>query len=146
MKSLHIILGLAALSLAVSVQGNQNFASANSSKFAALTIQNPQYQQMSPEDRAKQETEWMKKDLVLTDAQVLKVDSINLKFAKKRTEMRAQMQGQDREAMRARMQEMQTQKEAELKPVLTEDQLKKYKELVPQRRGNRGQGQPQGNS
>ena len=141
MRSLNVFLALAAISFATTVQASQNFTSVNSTALRFTVIQNPQNQQMSPEERAKQETEWMKKDLALTDAQLVKVDSINLKFAKKRSEMRSQMQGQDREAMMAKMQEMQAQKETELKPVLTEDQLKKYKELAAQRRANRGQGQ-----
>jgi len=145
MRSLHVLLGLAFIALTSTVQAGQNNTSCISSGFSLIGIQNPQYQQMSPVERAKQETEWMKKDLVLTAQQLAKVDSINLRYAKKRSEMRSQMQGQDREAMMAKMQEMQTQKEAELKPVLTEDQMKKYKELLPQRRGMRGTGQGRGN-
>jgi hypothetical protein len=140
MKSLRVLFGLAILAIATSVQAGQNFVSCNSCDISTFRIQNPQMQQMSPEERAKQETEWMKKDLELNAQQLVKVDSINLKFAKKRSEMRSQMQGQDRETMMAKMQEMQSQKETELKSVLTEDQLKKYKELVIQRRANRGQG------
>ena len=106
----------------------------------SIFIQNPQFQQMSPEDRAKSETASMKTDLGLTDQQVAKVDSINLKYAKKRAEMRGQFQN-DRQAMMSKMQEMQEQKNAELKPVLTEAQMKKYLELLQQRRSNRmGQG------
>jgi hypothetical protein len=141
MRSLHVLLlGLAFIILAPTAQAGQNYASGSSSGFSLIGIQNPQFQQMSPEDRAKQETEWMKKDLALTAQQLVKVDSINLKYAKKSADLRSQMQGQDREARMAKMQEIQGQKETELKAVLTEDQLKKYKELVIQRRANRGQG------
>jgi len=133
------------ITIGSTVQANQNYLSITDSKYYLFGIQNSQYQQMSPEERAKQETEWMKNDLTLTAQQLAKVDSINLKYAKKRSEMRSQMQGQDREAMMAKMQEIQSLKEAELKPVLTEDQMKKYKELLPQRRGMRGNGQGRSN-
>jgi hypothetical protein len=99
--------------------------------------------QRTPEERAKRETEWMKTDLTLTEKQIPLVDTINLKYAKKLNELRKQMEGQDREAMRPKMQELQTQKNEELKPVLTEDQMKKYIELLPQRRFGRPGG-PQG--
>ena len=145
MRSLHLVLGLAMITIGSTVQANQNYLSITDSKYYLFGIQNSQYQQMSPEERAKQETEWMKNDLTLTAQQLAKVDSINLKYAKKRSEMRSQMQGQDREAMMAKMQEIQSLKEAELKPVLTEDQMKKYKELLPQRRGMRGNGQGRSN-
>jgi hypothetical protein len=141
MKSLQLLLGMAIITIGSTVQANENYLSSLTSKNSVIGIQNSQYQQMSPEERAKQETEWMKNDLSLTAQQLVKVDSINLKYAKKRTEMRSQMQGQDREAMMAKMQEIQALKEAELKPVLTEEQMKKYRELLPQRRGMRGNGQ-----
>ena len=68
--------------------------------------------QRTPEERAKRETEWMKTDLTLTEAQIPLVDTINLKYAKKQMELRNQMQGQDWEAMRTKRQELQTQKGA----------------------------------
>jgi periplasmic protein CpxP/Spy len=145
MRSLRLLLGIVLVVLTSTVQAGEKYAKNSFSHFSILAFHFQQYQQMSAEDRAKQETEWMKTDLALTPQQIAKVDSINLKYAKKRVEMRGQMQGQDRDAMMAKMQEMQAQKEAELKPVLTEDQMKKYKELLPQRRGMRGQGQGRGN-
>jgi hypothetical protein len=141
MRSLHVLLGLAFIAVTSTMQAGQSLASGNLSSFLPERIQNPQFQQMSPEERAKQETQWMKTDLALTAQQLSKVDSINLKYAK----MRSQLQGQDREARMAKMQELQSQKEGELKSVLTEDQMKKYKELLPQRRGMRNQGQGRGN-
>jgi periplasmic protein CpxP/Spy len=142
MKSLRLLFGLAIIAIASTTQAGQSFPT--HAHKARHGFQQPQ--QMSAEERAKQETAWMKTDLALNDQQLVKVDSINLKFAKKRSEMRSQMQGMDRESIMAKMQEMQSQKEAELKAVLTEEQLKKYKELVIQRRGNRGPGMGRGNS
>ena len=44
--------------------------------------------------------------------------------------------------MMAKRQELQTQKNEELKKVFTEEQMKKYLEVLEQRRANRGQGRP----
>jgi hypothetical protein len=82
----------------------------------------------------------MKTDLTLTDVQVPQIDTINLKYAKKQMELRNQLQGQGREAMMAKRQELQSQKNEELKKVLTEAQMKKYLEVLEQRRANREQG------
>jgi len=100
--------------------------------------------QRTPEERAKRDSEWMKTDLALTEKQIPLVDTLNLKYAKKLTELRKTMEGQDREAFRPKMEELQKQKSEELKAILTEEQMKKYLELLPQRRGGRGQGQGQG--
>ena len=98
--------------------------------------------QFNPEDRAKQETQWMKTTLTLTDAQIPQIDTINLKYAKKQMELRNQVQGGDREAMRSKRQELQNQKNEELKKVLSEDQMKKYLDELEKRRANMGQGRP----
>ena len=133
------IIVVAAMTLAIIGSGLS--ASIAATRQASVnTLQGQQYQPMSAEDRAKSETAWMKTDLSLTDQQVVKVDTINLKYAKMREGMRGQFQQGDRDAMRAKMLEMQNQKNAELKTVLTEDQMKKYLEVLPQHRGNGGQG------
>ncbi len=130
--------------IALAVAGTTFAANPLGNMLSRSAIQNPQYQRMTPEERAKAETQRMKTDLTLTDQQLAKVDTINLKYAKMRSGMRGQFQG-DREGMMAKMQEMQQQKNAELKSVLTEEQMKKYEELLQQRRGFRGQGRgPQG--
>lgn len=130
--------------IALAVAGTTFAAHPAGNALNRASMQNPQYQRMTPEERAKAETEQMKTDLALTNDQVAKVDTINLKYAKLRMGMRGQFQG-DREGMMAKMQEMQQQKNAELKTVLTEEQMKKYEELLQQRRGFRGQGRgPQG--
>ena len=134
MKTRFLISVIAVLILSGSI-----FGAETTTKKSNLTIQPPQGMQRTPEERAKRESEWMKTDLVLTEKQIPLFDTINLKYAKKQVELRKQMEGQDREAMRPKMEELQKQKSEELKAVLTEDQLKKYIELLPQRRG-RGQG------
>jgi len=102
--------------------------------------------QFNPEDMAKRQTEWMTKELSLTDAQVAPVDSINLVYAKKQAEL-FKPDG-DREAMREKMTALNAEKEKAFAAVLTEEQLKKYKESARGmfgggRRGN-GDGQGQG--
>jgi hypothetical protein len=137
MKTRFLISAIAVLVITGSVFARETTSKA-SGNYAAF--QPPQGQRRTPEERAKRETEWMKTDLVLTEKQIPLVDTINLKYAKKQDELRKQMEGQDRESFRPKMEEMQKQKNEELKTVLTEDQLKKYIELLPQRRGPKSGG------
>jgi periplasmic protein CpxP/Spy len=91
--------------------------------------QNGQKQpRMSPEELAKRQTEQMTTDLNLNDKQKADVSAVNIKYANKISEMFQANKG-DREAMRAKFQEMMIQKNAELKKVLTDDQYKLYEEL-----------------
>jgi hypothetical protein len=140
MKIRFYLFAVIALALIINVQAKTNVAT---KKGNGINLLQPPAggMQRTPEERAKRETEWMKTDLALTDKQIPLVDTINLKYAKKQAELRKQMEGQDREAFRPKMEELQKQKSEELKSVLTEDQMKKYIELLPQRRG-RGQGGP----
>ncbi|MDR1783855.1 MAG: DUF4890 domain-containing protein [Dysgonamonadaceae bacterium] len=115
---------------------------------AVTFAQPPGGGQFSPEDMAKRQTEWMKTELKLTDAQIAPVDSINLVYAKKQGELFQQGGGGgDREAMREKMTALNAEKEKAFAAVLTEEQLKKYKEnpragFGGGRRG--GQGGPGG--
>ncbi|MES2777723.1 MAG: hypothetical protein V4722_26325 [Bacteroidota bacterium] len=86
----------------------------------------------SPEERAKMQTEQMTKALSLTADQVVKVDSINLKFAKEQQGgMRGQGgQGADMTARMAAMKKVQDDKNAAFKPVLTEKQYADYLKMV----------------
>ena len=90
----------------------------------------------SPEERAKAQTEEMTKTLSLTPAQVIKVDSLNLKFAKEQMGgMRgggpgAGGGGGDMEARMAAMKKMQEDKNAAFKPLLTEKQFADYLKMV----------------
>jgi len=93
--------------------------------FAAVSIvavfaQRPN---VTPEQRAKAMTERMKKQLNLTDDQVVKLDSINLQFAKE--QMKARESGNDvREAMRAASEKY----TATLKGILTPDQFQQWQD------------------
>jgi Spy/CpxP family protein refolding chaperone len=61
-----------------------------------------------PQTVAKKQTEWMKKDLSLSEDQTKKVEDINLKYAKK-------------------MESIHQNKEKDLQDVLNKDQFEKYK-------------------
>lgn len=83
---------------------------------------------MPPEDRAKRQTEMMKEALTLTAAQEPKVEAINLKYAKKMDEVRAA--SKDTAVVRKNAAALNTQKDAELKKVLTATQFAQYEKIV----------------
>jgi len=96
---------------------------------------------MNPEDMAKRQTEKLKETLKLSADQEKKVYDINLKYAKKRSEMfKAGMQGGDRDAMREKMTQMQTEESKEMKTVLTADQYTAYEKYLEEQRQKRMQG------
>jgi hypothetical protein len=101
-----------------------------------------QAQPPSAEEMAKQQTEEMKANLDLTADQLTKVEAINLKYAKKMSEMFEQGPPADFEAMRAKMEENQKAKRAELEKVLNADQLKEYDQMQEERRRNGPGGPP----
>ncbi len=98
----------------------------------------------SPEERAKSLTERLDKTVGLTDDQKTKIQAINLDLAKKTSEAMQNNRG-DRDAMRAKMQEIDTERDTKYKTVLTEDQFKKYADekakLEKERQERRGQRQ-----
>ena len=140
MKTKYLLMAVAIAAIA----GNLQAGSLSEQQFVSSTmiVQPPQRQQRTPEERAKRETDWMTTQLALTEKQIPAVDSINLKYAKKQSGLFTQMreQGGDFQSMRPKMQELQGQKNEELKLVLTEEQMTKYNEALQQRRGMRGQG------
>jgi hypothetical protein len=78
----------------------------------------------TPAERAKAQTAMMKGKLGLTDAEVAKVGPINLKYAEK---MEPIIKGDKLPLMKMRdMREVEGQKEAELKGILTADQFTKF--------------------
>ena len=88
----------------------------------------------TPEDRAKRQTEMMKDNLNLTAAQEPKVAAINLKYAKKNDDARKIA---DTAVQRKTLQTINTQKDAELKGVLTADQFKIYLKFVEEMKARR---------
>jgi periplasmic protein CpxP/Spy len=106
--------------------------------FALMLAMNVTAQMPSAEDMAKRETEQMKTELKLTADQLPKVEAINLKYAKKMSEMFSQGPGGDFAEMQKKMTEIQTQKRAELEKILNADQLKKYDEMTAARMNQQG--------
>lgn len=93
---------------------------------------------MNPEEMANRQTERMTTDLKLADKQKTEVAAINTKYAKIMGDLLKANQG-NREAGRAKMKEMITQKNAELKKILTTEQYKLYEELENKRQEERRQ-------
>lgn len=84
----------------------------------------------------------LKKELVLTKDQNTKFDAIYKEFNDKMTAAR-EAAGDDREAMRAKMQEMNKERDAKIEKILTADQVKKWKDYQAKQaaaRQQRGQG------
>ena len=90
----------------------------------------------SPEEMAKMETEQMKSELNLNSDQLNQVQAINLKYAQKMGEIFQQGPPGDFAEMQKKMETLQKSKRAELEKVLSPDQLKKYDEMVEERRRN----------
>jgi periplasmic protein CpxP/Spy len=85
------------------------------------------YQQLSPEDRAYNQTKQMKKMLSLSKEQFDKIEIINVKYAMLMdSTMRAN--GGFSPEMREKIKPMMEAKDKEIRPILTEDQMKLYEE------------------
>ena len=89
----------------------------------------------SPEEIAKQQTEWMTKELKLDEKQQQKIAKINLDFSKKIDETRKEYSG-NREAMQSAMKVHRKEKDKEMKEALTNEQYELYKEKLAERRNN----------
>lgn len=92
----------------------------------------------TPEERAKQMTEKLATELVLSEAQKNQVLAINMEYAKKRE---AEMEARKAE-MEARKKGQQ-EHESKIKAVLTEDQKAKWVELKEEQKDHR-KGRPGG--
>ena len=103
--------------------------------------------QFSAEEIAQRQTDWMKRDLNLTEEQVAPVDSINLLYAKAQVALMQSASG-DRESMRTVMQDLMAKKEEALSSVLTKDQMDLYRQRMQQmmERRNRMGGPGRGNN
>ena len=84
---------------------------------------------LEPSERAEKQTQHMTSELSLTEEQVSQVSAINLKYADKINEARDQNKD-DHSGMRDAMMTMNSEKDEELKNVLTEDQYNDYEKLV----------------
>lgn len=90
----------------------------------------------TPDERADKLTAKMAENLALTEEQRAAVSEINLKYAKEVADFREETREQ-REAARATMKELRQNQEAELKEVLTEEQLLKYEARRDERQDHR---------
>jgi periplasmic protein CpxP/Spy len=89
--------------------------------------------QFSAEDMAKRQTERLGTVLTFTEGQEAKILEVNKKYAEKTMEMRRggpgmEMSDAERQEMRTQMEEMQAEKDKEIKALLTEEQQAKYDE------------------
>ena len=91
--------------------------------------------QRTPEESAKAQVEWMKTDLKLDEALQKKVFDVTLKYAKQLSEERQKlMEAGDREAMRAKMTEINAARDKELKVILGDKKFELFKTKEAERR------------
>jgi len=103
--------------------------------FSTLNVVGQGRNRKSPEEMAKQQTEWMKKELKLSAGQEQKMYNINLETAKKMRQTWEKHKG-NREAIQEEMKVTRRQKDKEMKEVLTKEQYELYKKKLDERRSN----------
>ena len=103
--------------------------------FSTLDVFSQGRKKRTPEEMAKQQTEWMKQELKLTKEQEQKIYKINLETSKKIKETWEKHSG-NREAMQAAMKETRRKKDKEIKEALTKEQYELYKKKLAERRNN----------
>ena len=105
--------------------------------FTVFTISYAQggRQRMSPEERAKRTTEWMKTELKLTQEQVVEIDSINLAYAKAQQSLLEEANG-DRSKISEKMTALTKERNDAFSKVLTKEQMDLYKQKSRERRNN----------
>ncbi len=97
-------------------------------------------QRRSPEERAQRQTEQLTKELNLSTEQAEKVKALSDERMKQMQEMRANGARPDRQ----KMQELQENYEAKLKPVLTTEQWTKYEKIREEQRNRMRDRRPDG--
>lgn len=97
-----------------------------------------------PAQRAEKQTEMMAEKCALSEAQTAKVREVNLRFAQKMKDFRAANPDADRDAMRAQMQTLRAEQDAELKVFLTDEQWELWQKARAEQRSQRGGGEKQG--
>lgn len=83
---------------------------------------------MTAEERAQKLSDKMKTELSLTDEQYEKVKAVNLKYAKKNDEIRNGSGG--KLSKYKSIKSSQSDKKKEMKAILTEEQYKKYEQMM----------------
>ncbi len=94
---------------------------------------------MDPAQRAQQQTTMMTDSLSLSAKQAEKVKAINLKYANKSKEARSNSDG-DRDKMKASMETIRTEQNAELKKVLTQEQYDRWQTISSKQMKRYGPG------
>lgn len=105
--------------------------------------QNAQQPRLTPVEMANKQSEKMSTELKLDEKQKKEVADINLKYAKLRDEVFKANQG-NKEVLHSKMKEMNDQKKAELKKVLTADQFAQFQAWEKKLREERKQGRQSG--
>jgi len=109
--------------------------------FGTIVGYSQNWQNSTPEEMAKRQTDQIKEKCGLDKDQEKKVYDLNLKSSKEMAKMREQMQGGgDRDAMREKMTKMRDDQNKEMKKILTAEQYVKYEKYLEERRAARQQG------
>jgi len=100
------------------------------------------WQNQTPEERAKSQTDQIKEKCGLDKEQVKKVYDLNLKSGKETAKLRSEMQGggAPSDDMRAKMTKIRDDQNKEMKKILTADQYVKYEKYLEERRSSRQGG------
>ncbi len=93
----------------------------------ASTLAIAQQHMKTPKERAEHQTQWMQKNLALTQEQNNKVYDILLYYARENEEVKGMPRGRKK---RMEKEGMRHDKDGELKGVLTPDQYQKYQQHV----------------
>lgn len=98
--------------------------------FTHLTAQSKSLKDSTPEQRAKMQTEWMKTKLALNSSQTRQVYDLNLQYAKKNEPILQSNEG--KMAKFKKLKAIQQEKSFVLSKILTDEQFKKYQEMIDQ--------------
>ncbi len=104
--------------------------------------------QFSPEDMASRQTDQIGEYVTFTEGQRDKIYQLNLKYARKMQELRSgvsfrDMSDEQRAEMRKNMDQQQADKEAEMKSILSADQMTQYQKYQTEMRERWQQRRPQ---
>jgi periplasmic protein CpxP/Spy len=102
---------------------------------SSINAQPGQRVRRTPEQTAKAQLEWMKTDLKLDEAAQKKVYEVVLKYSKKSMEERQKlMTSGDRQGIRAKITEINSERDKELKPILGDKKFELFKKKEAERR------------
>ena len=110
--------------------------------FSTMVSMAQNWQNATPEEMAKRQTDQIKEKCGLDKEQEKKVYDLSLETGKKMAKMREEMQGGGgpSDEMRAKMTKIRDEQNKEMKKILTADQYVKYEKYLEERRAARQQG------